>query len=107
MSYEEVFEIYRAALGAAGVELKGKNNPYSSANGYMTTFLGKDGTLGVRLSKEELKEFFEKYDTTHQKQYGANMKDFAKVPENFFADQNLFVKIIKHILAHTNSLPPK
>ena len=39
------------------IERKGVTNPYTSVNGHMFTHLGKDGTMGMRLPKEEREAF--------------------------------------------------
>ena len=64
-----------------GVERKGAANPYTSRNGYMTSFLDKAGEVSLRLSKADQAEFIEAYDTRVPMQYGKNMPDFAVVPD--------------------------
>ena len=45
------------------IERKGVTNPYTSVNGHMFSHLSKQGTMGLRLPKEEREAFLEKYDT--------------------------------------------
>ncbi|MFT5265293.1 MAG: hypothetical protein ACI8YQ_004044 [Polaribacter sp.] len=35
------------------IERKGKSMPYTSVNGHMFSFLSKEGTMGLRLSRED------------------------------------------------------
>ena len=46
------------------IERKGVTMPYTSVNGHMFTILSKTGSLGLRLPKDERKDFLEKYHTT-------------------------------------------
>lgn len=64
-----------------GVERKGAANPYTSRNGYMTSFIDKAGEASLRLSKTDQAEFIETYETHVPVQYGKNMPDFAVVPD--------------------------
>ena len=64
-----------------GVERKGAANPYTSRNGYMTSFIDKAGEVSLRLSKADQAEFIEANDTRVPVQYGKNMPDFAVVPD--------------------------
>ena len=64
-----------------GVERKGAANPYTSRNGYMTSFIDKAGEVSLRLSKADQAEFMDAYDSRVPVQYGKNMPDFAVVPD--------------------------
>jgi hypothetical protein len=63
-----------------GVERKGAANPYTSRNGYMTSFIDKEGEVSLRLSRADQVEFIERYDSRIPVQYGKDMPDFAVVP---------------------------
>lgn len=71
-----------------GVERKGAANPYTSRNGYMTSFIDKAGEVSLRLSKADQAEFIEEYDSRVPVQYGKNMPDFAVVPEDLLERQD-------------------
>ena len=76
-------ELYEALVASVeGVERKGAANPYTSRNGYMTSFIDKAGEVSLRLSKPAQAEFIEQYDTRVPVQYGKNMPDFAVAPDN-------------------------
>ena len=63
------------------IERKGVTNPYTSLNGHMFTHLSKDGTLGLRLPKEEREAFLERYNTSLYESHGAIMKEYVAVPD--------------------------
>ena len=44
-------------------ERKGKNNPYTSANGHMFSFINKDGEFGIRFSKEVQEKYIKELGT--------------------------------------------
>ena len=69
-----------------GVDRKGAANPYTSRNGYMTSFIDKEGELSIRLDKADRERFIERYDSRIATQYGKNMPDFAVVPEAMLQD---------------------
>jgi hypothetical protein len=64
-----------------GVERKGAANPYTSRNGYMTSFIDQEGAVSLRLSSADQAAFIERYDSRIPVQYGKNMPDFAVVPK--------------------------
>ncbi len=64
-----------------GVERKGAANPYTSRNGYMTSFIDKEGATALRFSKADQAAFIERYDSRIPVQYGRDMPDFAVVPD--------------------------
>ena len=65
-----------------GVARKGAANPYTSRNGYMTSFIDKQGKVSLRLSKADQAAFIAKYDSRVPVQYGKNMPDFAVAPDD-------------------------
>ncbi len=82
-------QLYEALVTSVeGVERKGAANPYTSRNGYMTSFIDKAGEVSLRLSKADQAEFIETYDTRVPVQYGKNMPDFAVVPDDLLERQD-------------------
>ncbi len=69
-----------------GVERKGAANPYTSRNGYMTSFIDRDGEVSLRLSKADQAAFIATFETRVPVQYGRNMPDFAVVPDALLHD---------------------
>ena len=82
----EQLELYAAAVaGVDGMELKGATMPYTSRSGHMTSFLDRQGSMGLRLSPDDRIEFSERYDTATAVQHGKEMKDFVVVPADLLA----------------------
>lgn len=64
----------------AEVELKGATLPYTSLNGHMFSFLDEAGTLSLRLSPDDRREFLDRYQTTLAEQHGRQMNEYVVVP---------------------------
>jgi hypothetical protein len=71
-----------------GVERKGAANPYTSRNGYMTSFIDKDGKVSIRLDQADREAFIARYDSRISMQYGKQMRDFVVVPDELLARQD-------------------
>lgn len=108
MNKDEKTESYKQILEAAGLELKGKNNLYTSHNGHMFSFFGKEDIVAVRLNKDDQKAFVEKYKTPYPvKQYGANMRDYVELPDELLKDTKTAAAYIKSGLEYIKTFPPK
>lgn len=106
--YAEALRLYEKLVAThPDVERKGKTMPYTSLNGHMFSFLGKDGHLGLRLPKEELKQFLEKYGTELSVQYGAVMKEYAAVPDALLSKTQELKTYFAHSYDYVKSLKPK
>lgn len=86
---------------------KGKTVPYTSANGYMFTFLNKDAEIGFRLPKAVAKEFIEKYNSGPFMSHGAVMKDYVIIPDALFDQMDLLADYLDQSYEYVMSLPPK
>jgi hypothetical protein len=79
---EESMQAYSKLVGSIpGLEQKGATMPYTSINGNMSSFLDKDGTLALRLSKEDRESFIAKYKTKLHEAHGTVMKEYVLVPD--------------------------
>lgn len=79
----EVFEYYKKLVKThPDVELKGATMPYTSVNGHMFSQLNKSGIVGIRLAKEDWKQFMEKYNADPFESYGAVMREYVAVPDD-------------------------
>jgi hypothetical protein len=87
---------YEKALAAAKIERKGDTNPYTSVNGHMFTHLDPSGSLGLRLSPDDLDAFLKKYKTKLFETYGFVKKDWAAVPDSLLAKTS---ELSKHFAA--------
>ncbi|MEM7141695.1 MAG: hypothetical protein AAF548_11765 [Actinomycetota bacterium] len=73
-------DVYRALVDRhPDADVLGAKNPYTSRNGWMTSFLDPDGAICVRLGAEERGEALE-HGASSVQQYGRNMPDFAGLP---------------------------
>jgi len=88
-------------------ERKGKNNPYTSANGYMFSQLNKDGELGIRFPKEVQEKYIKELDTDYFKSYGATMRGYVLMPENMWDDLDELADYLNESYDYVMSLKPK
>lgn len=85
----ERLELYEELVSSVeSVERKGAANPYTSRNGYMTSFIDKAGEVSIRLDKLDRVEFLERYDSRISVQYGSQMKEFVVVPNDMLEAQD-------------------
>ena len=85
-------------------EVKGAKNPYTSRNGWMSSFLDPDGLICLRLGNDEIDELIALGGGAVQ-QYGKNMPDFASAPADMSeADLDDWFTTSWD---HTGSLDPK
>ena len=89
------------------IKRKGVTNPYTSVNGHMFSHLSKQGTMGLRLPKEEREAFLEKYDTTLYESYGAVMKEYVAVPDDLLQNTDELRPYLDLSFAYVQSLKPK
>lgn len=108
MTLEEKIACYKKIVEATGLELKGKNNLYTSENGHMFSFVGKQDVVAIRLSKEDQDKFLGKYETPYPvKQYGANMRGYVELPDELLGDTKKAVTYFKKSLDFVRALKPK
>ena len=89
------------------VDRKGAKNPYTSVNGNMFSFLGPDGTLGLRLSKEEREKFLVEHNTELIVSYNTVMKEYVAVPEDILLNPKKIQKYFGMSYDYASSLKPK
>ena len=84
----EALARYREVVAASSsdAEVKGAKNPYTSRNGHMFSFLARDGTMALRLSKELAEEYGESHSTEPVMQYGSVMRGYVAVDADLFDD---------------------
>jgi hypothetical protein len=90
-----------------GIYRKGDTIPYTSLNGHMFSYLGKDGNFALRLPKETLSEFLTKYNTKLQEAYGIVQKEYAVVPDTLFGNTKELKKYFSLSYQYVKSLKPK
>lgn len=104
----DAFDRYDAAIALVeAVTRRGAANPYTSENGWMATYLGKQGEVAIRLGPDDLAHFLADHATERPVSYGAVMKDFAVVPDGIVADPAQLATLIRRAHDHVAALPPK
>ena len=63
------------------VERKGATVPYTSLNGHMFSYLGKQGKLALRLPAGEREAFLKKYNAKLCEAYGIVQAEYVEVPK--------------------------
>ena len=108
MNYQECLDCYNALVQKhPSIDRKGKSMPYTSLNGHMTSFLSKEGGMGLRLSKEDIVSFVVKYNAKLMEQHGRIMKEFVEIPETLLTNTEELSPWFENSLSHTSSLKPK
>jgi len=108
MNRQELTKRYTAWIAACpGMELKGKANPYTSANGHMFSQINKDDELGIRFSTETQKQYFETYQTGPFKSYGAVMRGYILIPETLLYEDAIMIRLLQEAESFVKSLEPK
>lgn len=106
--YADQLKIYDALVAKCPrFKRKGKTMPYTSANGYMFSLLSKDAEIGIRFSKEIQESYFEKYNTTYFKSYGATMKGYILITDEMLKDLDALAVLLNESYDYVMSLEPK
>ena len=107
-SYAKALELYEKLVATnPKIDRKGATMPYTSLNGHMFSLLGKNGKLGIRLSKEDREEFTKKFKTKPFVQYGTTMPEYVEVPDSLLAKTSDLKKFFDRSYAYVQSLKPK
>jgi len=81
LTREEKEKLYEKLIATnSALELKGDTIPYTSLNGHMFSYLSKDDVVALRLPKDAIAAFIEKYDAELMKAYGIVQKEYVTVP---------------------------
>ncbi len=107
-SYANKLAIYEKLVASnPSIERKGDKMPYTYLHDNMFSLLGKDGSLGFRLSKEDRKEFLDKYKSGLMKQYGAVMREYVLIPDKLLSSPKELKKYFELSYAYAKTLKPK
>lgn len=105
---DEVIELYEAIIAKFdGVERKGAANPYTSRNGNMFSFVGKEGRVALRLGAQAREQFIKKHQTTLAVAYDTVMKEYVEVPDCVLRNTRQMKKYFGDSVAYANSLKAK
>lgn len=90
------------------VEWKGATRPYTSWNGNMFSHINHDDIIGLRLSKADLKEFMETYDTgLFEGHPGFFQKEYAAMPPALYSNTRVMRKWFRKSFAYVSALKAK
>jgi hypothetical protein len=90
------------------IERKGANNPYTSLNGNMFTYMDPNsGLVAIRLPEGEREEFLKKYKTKLFEAYGAVMKEYVTVPDALLEKTKELQKYLALSYEYAKTLKPK
>jgi len=90
------------------IERKGANNPYTSLNGHMFTYLDPTSArLAIRLPPGAREDFLKKYKTTLFQAYGAVMKEYVTVPDALLPKTKELQKYLALSYEYVETLKPK
>lgn len=105
----DVLAAYKRMIdGVPEVEWKGATRPYTSWNGNMFSHINRDNIIGLRLSKTDLKDFMETFDTGLFEGYpGFFQKEYAAMPPTMYGNTRAMRKWFRKSFAHVSSLKPK
>ena len=105
----EVLSAYLKMIEAVdGVAAKGAAAPYTSINGNMYSAVSKDSVIGLRLSKEDMADFLEKYDNGLFEPFsGFIQKTYVAVPESLLGNTRGLRSWFKKCHEYAASLKPK
>ncbi len=104
----EKLALYAALVATnSEVEQKGASVPYTSVNGHMFSYLNAEGSMALKLPKQERETFLDTYDTTLFEAYGIVQKEFVTVPDALLANTEELKPYFDISFEHTRSLKPK
>ena len=73
----------------------------------MFSFIGKDGTVAIRLSPEDKDEFESEHNTGDVIQYNAVMRGYVRVTDEILADWDRLVALFSDCVEFARTLKPK
>ncbi len=103
----DALDRYSAVVERAGEVVKGAENPYTSRNGHMFSFLDADGAMAIRLSDELADEFLSRYESGPVIQYGSVMRGYVSVPDDLLLDTDEIGSWFEKSLEWIGTLEPK
>ena len=104
---KDLLELYKKLVASdLQSELKGDKVPYTSLNGHMFSYIN-EGSLVLRLSKNEKEAFEKKYKTGPVISYGVIKTEFVCVPEELLNNTKELKKYFDLSKSYTQTLKPK
>lgn len=107
-TYKKNLELYEKLISLTPeIVRKGKNLPYTSANGHMFSQMNKAGEIGIRLPKDKRNEFLKMYETAPFRSYGAIMKEYVLIPDSLLNQMDILTTYLTDGYRYVNSLKAK
>lgn len=108
MDRDAVLKVYdRLIAQHDGLARKGKANAYTAVNGNMFSFVGPDGELYIRLSKDDIAAYGNDYANDPVIRYNSVMDGYVAVPEALLASEVTLAEWFAKSVGFANSLKPK
>jgi hypothetical protein len=108
MVYDQNLELYSKLVKTIPeVEQKGKTVPYTSLNGNMFSYISKSGDVAIRLPKDAIEEFINKYNASLMDTYGIIQKEYVKVPQKVLENTSELKKYFELSFEFVKTLKPK
>jgi hypothetical protein len=108
MAKPDKLELYEKLVATnPKVERKGATVPYTSLNGNMFSYLGKEGKLALRLPAAEREAFLKKYKAKLCEAYGVVQPEYVEVPDSLLASTKELKKFFDISFEYAASLKPK
>lgn len=108
MDRGDVIHIYDQLIAEhAGLARKGKATAYTAMHGNMFSFVGPDGVLCLRLSKDDIVRFGAHYSNAPVIRYNSVMDGYIAVPHTLLADSKELLNWFARSVAFAQTLKPK
>lgn len=108
MDRDTVIAIYdRLIAGHEGLARKGKANAYTAVNGNMFSFVGPDGEMCIRLSKDDIATYGADYPNDPVIRYNSVMNGYVAVPETLLRNEPVLTDWFGKSVAFARTLKPK
>jgi hypothetical protein len=104
----ETLERYEKVVATLpSIPRKGDTIPYTSLNGHMFSYIGKSGTVALRLPTPDREAFIKRYRTKLYEAYGIVQKEYVEVPDALLKKTAELKPFFATSLAYVRSLKPK
>lgn len=108
MDRDAVIAIYNRLIAAhEGLARKGKANAYTAMNGNMFSFVGPDGEMCIRLSKDDIAAYGVDYSNDPVIRYNSVMNGYVAVPVVLLHDEAALAGWFAKSVAFAGTLKPK
>lgn len=105
---DATLEIYRELVADHDdLAVKGKKTAYTAMNGNMFSFLGPDGVLCLRLSRDDKAQYEAEHGTGDVIQYNAVMRGYVPVTAALLEDRAALAGWFARTVENARTLKPK